>query len=138
VIRFFNKDFLTLEDTQLSEWLFEVAKKEGYAIEKLHYNFVDASKLYELNKKHLNHNTNTDILTFDYSVDNDISAEAFISKEALEVNAKKYSQSIEKESLRLISHALLHCFGYKDKSQNEKQFMRLKEEECMAMFHMKQ
>mgnify|MGYP001347024537 CR=1 FL=1 len=138
VIRFFHKDFSTLDDTQLSEWLFEIAKKEGYKIKKLNYNFVDAAKLYQLNKKYLNHQTDTDILTFDYSMDNKIFAEAFISCEALEENAQKNNQSIEKEILRLLSHALLHCFGYMDKTQNEKSFMRLKEEECIAMFHVKQ
>ena len=138
MIRFFHKDFLALNETQLAEWLFGVAKKEGYAIQKLYYNFVDASTLHELNKKYLNHNNDTDILTFDYSVENEISAEAFISHEALELNAQKHDQSIEKETLRLVSHALLHCFGYKDKSQDEKSLMRLKEEECIAMFHVKQ
>ena len=138
MIRFFYKDFLALNETQLAEWLLGVAKKEGYAIQKLYYNFVDASTLYEMNKKHLNHNNDTDILTFDYSVDNEIYAEAFISHEALELSAQKYNQSIEKETLRLFSHALLHCFGYMDKSQDEKSLMRLKEEEYMAMFHVKQ
>ena len=138
MIRFFHNDFLTLDNKQLSEWLLKVAKKEGFVIQKLHYNFVDASKLNELNIKYLNHDYETDILTFDYSVDNEISAEAFISHEAVEQNAKKNKQSIEKETLRLLSHALLHCFGHHDKSPDEKLFMRLKEEECMAMFHVKQ
>ena len=138
MIRFFNKEFVTLDDNQLSDWLFMIAKKEGFAIQKLYYNFVDAPKLFKLNKKFLNHNSDTDILTFDYSVDNEISAEAFISYEALEQNAKKNNQSIERETLRLISHGLLHCFGHNDNSPEEKSFMRLKEEEFMSMFHVKQ
>ena len=138
MIHFFHIEFLNLDNNQLSEWLRRVAKKEGFVIQKLHYNFVDASKLYELNKKYLNHHNDTDILTFDYSVNNEISAEAFISYEALKQNAKKNKQSIEREALRLLSHALLHCFGHQDKSQHEKLLMRLKEEECMAMFHVKQ
>ena len=138
MIRFFNKEFVTLDDNLLSDWLHMIAMKEGFSIQKLHYNFVDASSLYKLNKRFLNHDSYTDILTFDYSVDNDISAEAFISYEALEHNAKKNNQSIERETLRLISHGLLHCFGHKDKSPEEKSFMRLKEEECISMFHVKQ
>ena len=138
MISFFNKEFVTLDDNQLSDWLLMIAEKEGFGIQKLHYNFVDASKLYKLNKKFLNHNSDTDILTFDYSVDNEILAEAFISYEALEQNAKKNNQSLEIETLRLISHGLLHCFGLKDKSPEEKLFMRLKEEECISMFHVKQ
>ena len=138
MIQFFHNDFLTLDNKQLSEWLVKVANKEGFVIQKLHYNFVDACKLHELNQKYLNHDNDTDILTFDYSVDNEISAEAFISHDALEQNAKINNQSIEKETLRLLSHALLHCFGHVDKSPHEKLFMRLKEEECIAMFHVKQ
>ena len=138
MISFFNKEFVTLDDNQLSDWLLMIAEKEGFCIQKLHYNFVDASKLYKLNKKFLNHNSDTDILTFDYSVDNEILAEAFISYQALEQNAKKNNQSIEIETLRLISHGLLHCLGLNDKSPEEKLFMRLKEEECISMFHVKQ
>ena len=138
MIRFFHKDFVSLDDNQLSDWLLKIANKEGFTIQKLHYNFVDASRLYRLNKKYLKHNSDTDILTFDYSVDNEISAEAFISYDALEQNAKKNKQSIERETLRLISHGLLHCFGHNDKSPEEKSFMRLKEEECITMFHVKQ
>ena len=138
MIQFFHNDFLTLDNKQLSEWLVKVAHKEGFVIQKLHYNFVDARKLYELNQKYLNHDNDTDILTFDYSVDNEIFAEAFISHDALEQNAKTNKQSVEKETLRLLSHALLHCFGHSDKSPDEKLFMRLKEEECIAMFHVKQ
>ena len=138
MIQFFHNDFLTLDNKQLSEWLVKVANKEGFVIQKLYYNFVDARKLYELNQKYLNHHNDTDILTFDYSVNNEISAEAFISHDALEQNAKTNKQSVETETRRLLSHALLHCFGHSDKSPYEKLFMRLKEEECIAMFHVKQ
>ena len=112
VIRFFHKNFLTLDQNLLAEWLIEIAKKEGQVIKKLEYNFVKAFTLSELNKKFLNHDTETDILTFDYSKDNKITAEAFISCEALKENAKEFKQSIENETLRLTSHALLHCAGY--------------------------
>ena len=128
VIRFFHKKFLTLDQNLLAEWLVEIAKKEGYIIKKLEYNFVNALTLGELNKKFLNHETETDILTFDYSKDNQITAESFISCEALEENAKEFSQSLENEILRLITHALLHCAGYRDKDEAEKSLMRKKEE----------
>ena len=137
VIRFFHKNFLTLDQNLLAEWLVEIAKKEGYIIKMLEYNFVNALTLVELNKKFLNYETDTDILTFDYSKDNQITAESFISREALEENAKDFSQSVENETLRLISHALLHCAGYKDKDEAEKSLMRNKEDEYIEMFHVK-
>ena len=138
VIRFFHKNFLTLDQNLLAEWLIEIAKKEGQVIKKLEYNFVKALTLSELNKKFLNHDTETDILTFDYSEDNKITAEAFISCEALKENEKEFKQSIENETLRLISHALLHCAGYTDKDEDEKLLMRIKEDEYIEMFHVKQ
>lgn len=138
VIRFFHKNFLTLDQNLLVEWLIEIAKKEGQVIKKLEYNFVKALTLGELNKKFLNHDTETDILTFDYSKDNQITAEAFVSCEALKENAKEFKQSIENETLRLISHALLHCAGYTDKDEDEKSLMRIKEDEYIEMFHVKQ
>jgi len=110
----------------------------GYKPEKLFFNFVSKSELYKMNKKYLGHNTHTDIISFDYSKNNQLVAEFFISMWAIKQSAIELSQSIEKETLRLLSHALLHCFGHHDKSPDEKLFMRLKEEECMAMFHVKQ
>ena len=138
VIRFFHKNFLTLDQNLLAEWLIEIAKNEGHIIKKLEYNFVKALTLGELNKKFLNHDTETDILTFDYSKDNQITAEAFISCEALKENAKEFKQSVENETLRLISHAVLHCVGYRDRDEGEKSLMRIKEDEYIEMFHVKQ
>jgi len=102
------------------------------------FNFVDSAQLLLLNTEFLNHDTDTDIITFDYTTGTAVSAEAFISLEAVSNNAKEYSQTIENEQLRLICHALLHCLGYNDKSDQEKKNMRSKEEECINLFHVKQ
>ena len=121
----------------LQQWLIGIAMREGYAVEEVEYNFVDAETLFSLNKKYLNHETHTDIITFDYSESKVIKAESYISLEALKKNAEVYSQTIENECLRLISHALLHCMGYNDKTKEEKKQMRLKEEGCVNLFHVK-
>ena len=71
----------------------------------------------------------TDIITFDYSEGKTIIAEVFISTVMMIDNAQKYTQSVENECIRLISHGLFHCLGYKDKSSKEKEIMRKKEEE---------
>jgi metalloprotein, YbeY/UPF0054 family len=82
-----------------------------------------------LNNNFLNHKNDTDIITFDYSEGKTIIAEVFISIEMMRDNAQKYVQSVENECVRLISHGLFHCLGYKDKLSEEKEIMRKKEEE---------
>ena len=105
------------------------ADKDGFKIKKLEYNFVDIKQMESLNNNFLNHKNDTDIITFDYSEGKTITAEVFISKDMMRDNAQKYIQSVENECIRLISHGLFHCLGYKDKSSEEKEIMRKKEEE---------
>ena len=112
--------------------LLNFASSDGFEIDNIEYNFVDSKKMYSLNKDYLNHTTDTDIITFDYSKNKTISAEVYISKDMMIENAKENHQTLENEALRLISHALFHCMGYKDKSSNEKIKMRLKEEEFIS------
>ena len=110
----------------------------GYSIEKLSYNFVSKEDLLKLNKKFLKHNTNTDVITFDYSLNKALKAEIFISMWAVEASAIELGQSVENESLRVISHGVLHCMGFKDKTANQIKTIREKEDEFIEMFHVKQ
>ena len=105
------------------------ANKSGFKIEKLEYNFVDLNAMRSLNVDFLSHDNHTDILTFDYSEEKNLIAEVYISLSMMRENAKKYKQSIDNECVRLISHGLFHCLGYKDKTSGEKAVMRKKEEE---------
>ena len=119
-----------LFDTKhVSQKLNDFATDEGFKIDRLEYNFVDSEKMHSLNKDFLNHDTDTDIITFDYSKSKTIIAEVFISIETMIKNASENMQSVENESFRLLSHGLLHCMGYKDRTGEEKAIMRKKEEE---------
>ncbi|MEK9756338.1 MAG: rRNA maturation RNase YbeY [Bacteroidota bacterium] len=122
------KQQLNLKEEAIKQ-LFFLAKSEGYKIDKLIYNFVDKDKMYALNTEYLKHKTDTDIITFDYSELKKIKAEVYISESLMIENAANNSQSVENELLRLLSHALLHCMGYTDKTKQEKAIMRKKEEE---------
>tara|TARA_A200000113_G_scaffold172176_1_gene157095 strand:+ start:2484 stop:2870 length:387 start_codon:yes stop_codon:yes gene_type:complete len=124
-------------ETDLAHWLKTIAAEEGHTVDELEYNFVEADTLLNLNKEYLNHDTDTDIITFDYTQDKSIKAEVYISYEALKNNAKIHGQTLESELLRLLSHALLHCIGYNDKTIDEKDIMRDKEEDCINLFHVK-
>ena len=116
----------------ISSMLLHFASSEGFEINNIEYNFVDSKKMLSLNKDYLSHTTDTDIITFDYSEKNIISAEVYISKDMLVENAKANSQTIENETVRLVSHALFHCLGHNDKSPAEKNIMRSKEEEFIS------
>lgn len=137
MIRFTHDDFLIFPETDLAHWLKTIAAEEGHTVDELEYNFVEADTLLNLNKEYLNHDTDTDIITFDYTQNKSIKAEVYISYEALKNNAKIHGQTIESELLRLLSHALLHCIGYNDKTIDEKDIMRDKEEDCINLFHVK-
>jgi probable rRNA maturation factor len=98
--------------------------------ENIAINFIDDEKLFEINKKHLNHNYYTDILTFKFS-NEPISTEIFISFERAFDNSKKYKSTYEEEILRLISHGILHSIGLNDYTRKEKIKMRKAENKIL-------
>jgi len=138
MIKFLDLDFVKISKPKLKILLRKIALEKQYIINRAEYNFISADKMKEINEEFLDHDDITDIITFDYTEGNKISAEVFISKEALLKNASENIQSAEDETVRLVLHGLLHCLGYKDKTKREKEIMRGKEEEAIKMFHVKQ
>jgi len=128
-IKFIGYSNTLFQSKILEETIVFFANKSGFKIEKLEYNFVDLNAMRSLNVDFLNHDNHTDILTFDYSEEKNLIAEVYISLSMMSENAKKYNQSIDNECVRLISHGLFHCLGYKDKTPGEKAVMRKMEEE---------
>lgn len=137
MISFFTQDikFTLKNKTAVRAWLNTVAKKEGATIEELNYIFCSDDYLLELNKKHLNHNTLTDIITFDTAVTlsvvegpKSVSGDIFISIERVTENAEKFNVSLEHELHRVMVHGLLHLLGYKDKKPADKAQMTGKED----------
>ena len=128
-IKFVGYSNTLFQNKILEETIFYFANKSGFKIEKLEYNFVDLNAMRSLNVDFLSHDNHTDIVTFDYSEEKNLIAEVYISLSMMRENAKKYKQSIDNECVRLISHGLFHCLGYKDKTSGEKAVMRKKEEE---------
>ncbi len=121
-----------------SDWICRVINSEGKLCSELSYIFCDDAYLLEINKEYLNHNTYTDIITFDYSTSNSISGDLFISIERVKDNAQKFGISELEELRRVMVHGVLHLLGYKDKEESEIAEMRLKEEEKLKMFHVEQ
>ena len=110
-----------------------LAKEELREIGDIAFVFCDDNYLHKINLEFLEHDTYTDIITFDYSVGNEIISEIYISVDRVVDNAKKYSQTFEDEIHRVIIHGILHLCGYKDKLAEEKQIMRDKENHYLSL-----
>ena len=106
---------------------------EQKAIENLNFIFCSDAYLLEKNRQFLNHNTYTDIITFDYCKDQLIIGDVFISIERVKENAESFKVHFEKELDRVLIHGVLHLLGYKDKSDQEKIQMREKEEFYLSL-----
>ena len=126
-----------LKDVVLTKWLADCAKHYGVIIQQLHYSFVAKERMLEINQIHLDHDTHTDIITFNYGDNLSITAEIYISSDQCKENAQIFNVSIENETLRLISHGFLHCIGFNDKNEQEKKQMREEENYCIELFHVK-
>ena len=112
---------------KLKLWIKSVVEKEKHTLGTINYVFCDDAELLEINLKHLNHNTFTDIITFDYTEGLKINSDIFISINRVEENAKKFKVSFEEELHRVMIHGVLHLCGYKDKSKSDTELMRKKE-----------
>lgn len=98
--------------------------------------WVNDDELLEMNRKFLNHNYYTDIITFDYSRGKKISGELFISEDRVVENANKETIPFEQERDRVIAHGVLHLLGFKDKTEKEQEEMRLKEDQFLKeLYH---
>jgi len=128
-----------LDDEQLfSDWLSKVIISENKHEGEINYIFCDDNYLVEINQQYLDHDTLTDIISFDYSVGNELHGDVFISVERVVENAQDFDVTFEEELRRVLVHGILHYCGYKDKNEEDENLMRRKEEEKMKMFHVKQ
>ena len=108
-------------------WLNSISKNEGKEIESLSFLFVDDEEMLKYNKKYLQHESYTDVITFDSSEDKKIAGDIIISLERVNDNAKFYQVSYNYELQRVMAHGLLHLLGYNDKNKEEKKIIRKKE-----------
>ena len=123
-----NTPFVLKSTEEIRKLLLHVALQEGYVLSQFYFHFVSPEEITRINKNHLSHDYATDIITFDYSTDKELKAEAYICPEEVHSNAKKYSQTTENEMIRVLIHALLHVCGHDDKADESKLKMRNKED----------
>lgn len=129
-------EFSLSNEVAISKWISNVISLEGFKEGELNYVFCDDAYLHKLNVEFLNHDTLTDIISFDYTLGKLISGDLFISIERVKDNASDFKVSFEDELLRVIVHGILHYCGYKDKTQEDLKIMRLKENFYLRLFEM--
>jgi rRNA maturation RNase YbeY len=134
-IHFFSEsiDFDLSESQKITTWIEKIITKEGFEIKLLNYIFCNDEYLHQINLEYLNHDTYTDIITFDNSEkDKTVESDIFISVERVRENATKFDTSFENELARVLIHGVLHLLGYPDKSPEEAEIMRNKEQEALG------
>lgn len=136
-VNFFTEDikFNLPNKLKRKAWLNNLAKTEGFKIAELSYIFCSDEYLHKMNLDYLDHDTLTDIITFDNSEEEGIiEGDIFISVDRVRDNAKLLSLTEEIELSRVISHGLFHLMGYKDKTKTQTLEMRVKEEFAIELF----
>ena len=127
-VHYQNVKFQLKDSSKVKKWLSEVVKEEGKVCGDIAYFFIDQKSLREINIEFLEHDYETDVITFDYCEKYIVNGEVYIGIETVKNNAEKFSSSFRKEYLRVMLHGALHLLGYKDNSREEKIIMRAKEE----------
>lgn len=136
----------SLDYDLVSRWIEAVADAHGFSTGRINYILCDDDHILEVNRKHLNHDYYTDIITFDYSVpakfDSDgilcrrgrIAGDIFISVDTVASNAVAYGAEPSVELLRVIIHGVLHLCGINDKGPGEREIMEAHENEALALY----
>ncbi|MCL2098363.1 MAG: rRNA maturation RNase YbeY [Bacteroidales bacterium] len=135
MIRFFNENTkINLPHKQeVKKWLTNVAVAEGKKTGDLSVIFCSDEYLLQMNRRFLQHDYYTDIITFDYTEANVISGDLFISIDRVKANAETYKQPFNKELHRVMLHGLLHLCGYNDATEKQRKFMRTVEDKYLVM-----
>jgi len=138
-VHFFSEDlpFELPEKLRRKRWLKDLAATSGFRIKELNYIFCSDEYLYQMNVDYLNHDTYTDIITFDNSEKKGmLEGDIFISVDRVQENAKTLKVEEATELTRVLAHGLLHLMGHKDKTKEEASLMRRKEEEAIELYRL--
>lgn len=129
-----QNEFKLVNETAYTIWLNSVAASEDREIQDMGYVFCSDNFLLDINQRYLEHDTLTDIITFDYCVEERLSGEIYISTDRVKENASQFNVEFLTELQRVMVHGLLHLCGYGDKDDSEKQLMREKEAYYISQF----
>lgn len=131
-----KKTFVFNNKNKIRRLIKKITLEEKKGLSFLNIIFCSDVYLLNINKKHLNHDYYTDVITFDYSEKNkNIEGDIYISVDRVKENATKYKQNKSVELIRTIIHGVLHLSGYKDKTKKEKEIMTTKENKYLSLYN---
>ncbi len=128
----YQTTFILASELDVSKWIGDTLAAEGFVEGDISYVFCDDEFLLSINKEFLSHDTFTDIISFDYSLDKEVHGEIYISVERVRENAERFKSTFIDELHRVIIHGVLHYCGYKDKTEDSSTEMRRKEDEALS------
>ena len=128
----YETEFILKTEKDISAWVSFVILEEKCKLGEINYIFCDDNYLHKINVDFLNHDTLTDIISFDYSVGKELHGDIYISIERVLDNAKDFNTNFDDELARVIIHGVLHYCGYMDKSAVEQTIMRAKENHYLS------
>ena len=117
----------------MNEWIKQVARNHNRVVGPLTYIFCSDDRIIEVNRKFLNHDYFTDIITFDYSSHKRISGDMFISLDTVKSNAELFQRAYNEELMRVVIHGVLHLCGINDKGPGEREIMEAHENDALAI-----
>ena len=119
---------------KVSNWIKTITEKYNKRVGDVSYIFCSDEKILSINKEYLKHDYFTDIITFDYSANDTISGDIFISLDTVKSNATQFKVPFENEFLRVMIHGILHLCGLSDNTKKQKELMRNSENQALSKF----
>ena len=126
-----NISFPKIKRREMTRWIKKSIEHFNRKTGNITYIFCSDEEILQINKRYLNHDYYTDIITFDYSDKDKISGDLFISLETVKTNSEKFKTDFIEELHRVMIHGILHLCGYDDKTPEKKKIMSAKEDEAL-------
>lgn len=120
-----------LVETEVSAWVRSTAATYNKKVGDINYIFVDDETMLDINRRFIGHDYYTDHIGFDYSKDDSLSGDIYISLDTVKSNAELYQVKPEEELRRIIIHGLLHLCGFRDKTDEERELMQQAEDKAL-------
>ena len=122
-----------IREAEVSSWVRRVAKDYGKTVGDVNYIFVDDETILDINRRFIGHDYYTDHIGFDYSKDDSLSGDIYISLDTVRTNAEQFGAPYQEELHRIIIHGLLHLCGLRDKTDEERQQMQQAEDKALSL-----
>lgn len=131
----YETDFELYDEVALEAWVEMIISNKGFEAGEINFIFCDDEYLHKLNVEFLQHDTLTDVISFDNSLGKLVSGDIFISVERVTENASEYNVLFEEELHRVMIHGILHFLGFKDKNPEDEKVMRKEENDALILLN---